>query len=265
MIPEPHATFLSAALEHLKADARLVGVAGGGSLVSGVMDEFSDLDLIIAVEPLSYDAVLADRMRIAESLGPLLAGFTGEHVGEPRLLICLYGPTPLLHVDLKFVSLPDIGRRVEDPVVFWERDGRLTGALKGGAARFPQPHLQWIEDRFWVWVHYGAGKIGRGELFEAVDFLAFLRGQVLGPLALLRAGARPSGVRKLELVAPEFAKELQTTLSTYEPRSCASALSAAIALYRELREQLASNDLQLRRDAEAAAVAYLAEVRARCT
>ena len=44
------------------------------------------------------------RVQLAESLHLLLAAFTGEHVGEPRLLICLYR-SPLLHVDLKYVSL----------------------------------------------------------------------------------------------------------------------------------------------------------------
>ncbi|MER7057532.1 MULTISPECIES: hypothetical protein [unclassified Streptomyces] len=34
------------------------------------------------------------------------------------------------------------------------------------------PDLQWIEDRFWIWVHYGATKLGRGELFEVNGFLA---------------------------------------------------------------------------------------------
>ncbi|NRS94850.1 hypothetical protein DFH40_002566 [Clostridium beijerinckii] len=45
-----------------------------------------------------------ERIKIAESLGTLLSAFTGEHVGEPRLLICLCEPE-LLHVDLKFVSI----------------------------------------------------------------------------------------------------------------------------------------------------------------
>ena len=69
-------------------------------------------------------------------LGPLLACFTGEHVGEPRLLIALYGP-PLLHVDLKFVAERDLDVRVEDGRVLWQRDGALDRALaprRGGLA-----------------------------------------------------------------------------------------------------------------------------------
>jgi hypothetical protein len=262
-VPEPHAAFLEHALERLEKDERLVGVAAGGSYVTGSMDEFSDLDLVIAVEPAAYQSVTTERQSIAQGLGPLLAAFTGEHVGEPRLLICLYGP-PLLHVDLKFVSLPDAALRVENPTVLWERDGRLSAALGAGIPVFPEPDLQWIEDRFWIWVHYGAGRIGRGELFDAIDSLSFLRTQVLGPLALLSQGARPSGVRKVEFLAPELADDMQPTLATYSARSCAAALRAAANLYVKLRRRMADGTLQCHLPAEAAAMAYLGEVEARC-
>jgi predicted nucleotidyltransferase len=260
--PEPHAAFLRSAVARLSEDPRLVGVAAGGSYLTRTMDEFSDVDLVIAVEPAAYLSVLDDRPRVARSLGPLLAAFTGEHVGEPRVLICLYGP-PLLHVDLKFVSLPDVAGRVEDPSVLWERGGRLTAALAASAARFPEPDLQWIEDRFWVWVHYGAAKIGRGELFEACDFLAFIRAQVLGPLALKLRGARPSGVRRLELVAPDLAEEMRSTLAAYDPRSCGAALQSAAEMYRRLRRALAVPALVLCTEAEHAAMAHLEAVSAR--
>ena len=261
-VPEPHASFLRSAVTRLRDDPRLVGVAAGGSYLTGTMDEFSDLDLVVAVDPPAYPQVMQERHRIAASLGPLLSAFTGEHVGEPRVLICLYGP-PLLHVDLKFVALADAAQRVEDPAVLWERDGRLTTALRTGEARYPARDLQWLEDRFWVWVHYGAGKIGRGELFEAQDMLAAIRALVLGPLMLQTTSARPNGVRRLEHVAPGWAREMQATVAKYEPRSCALALRAAAQIYRALRGAAATADLVVRKDAEAAAMAYLDGILAR--
>jgi len=261
-VPEPHAAFLRSGVARLSEDRRLVGVAAGGSYLSRTMDEFSDLDLVIAVEPEAYASVGRERRTIAERLGPVLAAFTGEHVGEPRVLICLYGP-PLLHVDLKFVRLADAAERVEDAAVLWERDGRLTAAFATRPARFPEPDLQWIEDRFWVWVHYGATKIGRGELFEACDFLGFLRTQVLGPLSLKLRGARPTGVRRLEQLAPDLAAEMRATLAAYDARSCALALASAAGMYRRLRQAVAAGPLSLRPEAEHAAMAYLDEVSAR--
>lgn len=260
-LPAAHAAFLDRALPTLAADPRLVGVAAGGSYLAGTLDEWSDLDLVVAVEPAAYDAVMAERQAIAAGLGPLLVAFTGEHVGEPRLLVCLYGP-PLLHVDLKFVRVEDAAERVEDPAVLWERDGRLTAALARGAARFPAPDPQWIEDRIWIWVHYVAGKVGRGELLEAVDALAFVRGLALGPLALASRGARPSGVRKIEQAAPDLAPRFHRTVARCEPRACLAALDEAIALYRVLRAELASPGLRRHDAAEEAAIAYVRAVAA---
>jgi len=254
-VPEPHRSFLSRGVDALAADPRIVGVAGGGSLVTGGMDEFSDLDLVVAVEPAAHAQVMVDRRRIAASVGTLLIAFTGEHVGEPRLLICLYDE-PLLHVDLKFVSLPDVAVRVEDPIVLWERDGRLTRALGEGRAEYPAPDPQWIEDRFWVWVHYVAGKIGRGELFEAIEAVGLMRTLALGPLALLRHGARPTGVRRIERLAPAAAHQLRHTVSRHDRDECAAALRAAVDVYRSLR----AADVERRTDAERAAMQYLSRV-----
>ena len=262
-LPRVHAAFLERALPILGADARLVGVAAGGSLVGGRMDEFSDIDLVLAVEPDAYEEVTRDRHAIARALGPLVAAFTGEHVGEPRLLICLYDGRdgdPPLHVDLKFVALPDVAVRVEDPVVLWERDDRLSRALAAGVARWPYPDLRWIEDRFWVWVHYVAQKLGRGELFEAVDSLAFFRWQVLAPLAVVEAGGRPAGVRRLESLAPARAAALEATVCAYDRAACGRALLAAIDLYRDLRRSVAPDGFVPDEEAERVAEGYLRQV-----
>ena len=238
-------------VEVLSRDPRIAGVAVAGSWLTG-LDEFSDLDLVIAVFPDDEAAVSRERFAIAGSLGPLLSAFSGEHVGEPRLLICLYGP-PLLHVDLKLVALPDLARRVDEPHILWQREDLLTRALAGTTAVYPRPDLQWIEDRFWIWVHYGALKIGRGELFETIDFLGFLRARVLGPLLLERAGLTPAGVRRIEERLPEVVPALAATVPAHDRASCGRALLATIALYRELRE---GHPLERRSTTEAAAIAY---------
>jgi hypothetical protein len=263
-LPAPHAAFLDGALPVLATDERIVGIAAGGSYALDAVDEFSDLDLVIAIEPFAHENVLAEAQMTAATLGSLLVAFTGEHVGEPRLLICLYQVgESLVHVDLKFVALPDVAKRVEDPVVLWERDGRMTDALATGVARFPDPDPQWIEDRIWTWVHYVAAKIGRGELLEAVDSLAFVRGLALGPLALASRRARPTGVRKLERAVPELASRFARTVASCDRRACLAALEEAITLYRDLRTEMALDDLHRHDAAEAAAVAYVSEIASR--
>jgi hypothetical protein len=253
---EMHTQFVGKVVELLQADARIDGVAVGGSWIARQMDEYSDLDFVIGVSPEHHAAVLAEREAIAARLGPLLAAFPGDFLGEPRLLICLYGP-PLLHVDLKLVATPDLARRIEDPEVLWERDGALTRAMAAAPARWLTPDLQWSEDRFWTWVHYAATKLARGELFEVIDFLGFLRRVVLGPLAAVADGSRPNGVRRLERSAPTALADLKRTIALHDHASCVAALRAAIALYRTLRDRLHTTAFVRRDEAEAHAVRFL--------
>ena len=103
--------------------------------------------------------------------------------------------------------------------MLWHRSGQLGDPLATKAARFPAPDPQWLEDRFWVWVHYTATKAARGELFETLAALSALRSMMLGPLILLGAGARPSGVRKIELL----------TATTPARRDGSSASSAGVS------------------------------------
>lgn len=261
IVPEPHRQFLQRLIEILRTDTRIVGVAIGGSYLTNSIDAFSDLDLVIAIEPNEYSSVMTSRKPIAASLGTLLAAFTGEHVGEPRLLICLYDK-PLLHVDLKFVCLEDVAERIEEPVILWEREGRFTKALEHGKPEFPSPNQQWIEERFWIWVHYVLTKIGRGELFEAIESLSFLRQNVLGPLALYRSGGCPSGVRKIETIAPEFAMELRRTVAGYDAADCLRALRVSIGLYRSLCPHASGIEIEWK--AERAAMDYFSIIEQRC-
>jgi predicted nucleotidyltransferase len=259
-LPSLHADFVARALPILAADPRIVGVAAAGSTARPeTMDEHSDLDLVVAVEPDRYEEMMAGRVALARSLGPLLHAFPGDHVGAPHLLICLYGP-PLLHVDLKFVPLPDAAQRVDENVVLCDDDGRLAATLADGRARYPQPDLQWMEDRLWTWVHYLGGKIARGELFEAIDGLGFIRARVLGPLALRQVGAQPNGVRRLESAAPGLVPRFAETVALPDAHSCLCAVRATIDLYRLLRDAADQPGLVRRADVEREATAFLASV-----
>ena len=260
MIPKKHKEFIDKAINILKEDLRIVGIKAGGSYITEDMDEFSDVDLVIVVSPESYDVVMNERDMIAESLGELLSSFIGFHVGEPRLLICLYGPE-LLHVDLKFVSLEEVADRVEDAVILWERDNKISERLKDKEAIFPIPTMQHIEDRMWIWVHYGAAKIGRGEIFESIEFISFLRQTVIGPLLLRRKGLLPKGVRKLEVNVPESMEDLKDTIAGHSLESCINALYKIVEMYVELRESFITNDFVKRERAEKLCMEYLDKIK----
>lgn len=229
--------FAKRVVEVLKDDQTIIGLAGAGSLITNEIDKWSDLDLVVVTR----DDLNADKSKMLEyanRFGNLLSAFTGEHVGEKRLLICLYDE-PLLHVDIKFVTLNEFEERIENPMVLLDRDNAIQTVIDTTKAEFPMPDYQWIEDRFWTWVHYGLLKIGRGEYFEALDFMGFLRMVVFGPLLHIKNNNLPRGVRKVEttLSIPDF-KSLSGTLSSNNKESLLIAVYHAVELYTSLRQDL---------------------------
>jgi predicted nucleotidyltransferase len=247
--------FAEKAKQILADDENVIGLAVGGSWITNEMDEYSDLDLVLVTKkkiPDDKNSMLA----YAEKLGNFLCGFTGEHVGEPRLLICLY-ENPLLHVDIKFLTLQEFHTRVETPVILLDKDDQLETAIKNSRSLFPYPDYQWIEDRFWTWIHYALLKIGRGEYLEALDFFGFLRMTVFGPLIHIRNKNLPRGVRKVETsVEKADLTGLLSTIPGYNRESLLQAIQNSVNLYRELREELFDEKIILRSRTEKNVMEY---------
>ncbi|RPE81966.1 hypothetical protein EDC50_1169 [Vulcaniibacterium tengchongense] len=234
-LPALHLEFVERVRNEVEKDARLTALLAGGSYIHGGFDEHSDLDFTVVVHDESYGEVMASRDEFARRAGELLAAFTGEHVGEPRLLICLYGP-PLIHVDLKFVRGSDLGRLVERPAVLFARDPQqLEARLDSAAIAWPNASPDWFEQRAWIWLHYGATKLARGELFEAIGMLAFFREQVLGPMLHRRAGRPQRGVRRIEALGGPGVEQLASTLPAFDAVSVRAAFLAAVDMYLDLR------------------------------
>lgn len=246
----------------LEQDENVIGLAVGGSWLTGQIDQFSDLDLLLVTrERISGDK--SKMLAYAERLGNFLSGFTGEHVGEPRVLICLYD-NPLLHVDIKFLTPEELEQRVEDPVILLDKDQQLQSVIDKTPAVFPYPDYQWIEDRFWTWIHYALLKIGRGEYLEAFDFTGFLRMVVFGPLLHIKNGNLPRGVRKVESeLQKEDFQALESTIPACNKASLLAALRNAVEVYRYLRAALFDSTVDLKTETENRIMQYFEEIEKR--
>lgn len=251
--------FANRAKAILEQNENVLGLAVAGSWLTNQLDEFSDLDLIVVTrEKISHNVKLM--MDYAKELGHFLSGFTGEHVGEPRLLICLYDQ-PLLHVDIKFLTLDEFELRVETPMLLIDREGQLAKIVASAEAQFPYPDYQWIEDRFWIWIHYALLKIGRGEYLEAYDFMAFLRMVVFGPLLHIKNGNLPRGVRKVETdLCQEDFDALLKTVSIYDQISLMQGLRDAVKLYLQLRSILFDDSVEYHVQTAQAVMRYFDEL-----
>jgi predicted nucleotidyltransferase len=243
----------------LEADENVIGLVVPGSWLTNELDDFSDLDLILVTKhKVSNDKNLM--LDYAKRLGSLLSGFTGEHVGEPRVLICLFD-NPLLHVDIKFLILDELYSRIETPTLLIDKSGQLEEVINNSQAKFPYPDYQWIEDRFWTWIHYALLKIGRGEYLEAYDFMGFLRMVVFGPLLHIKNDNLPRGVRKVETeLKSEDLVKLKLTIPIYDRQSLLDSLRSAVSLYRQLRTELYQNKVNLYHDTEKKVMNYFDQI-----
>ena len=252
--------FANAVVEIIKKDSNVIGLAAGGSFITNELDEYSDLDLVLITKKMI--AGNKEKMiNYAKSFGDFISGFTGDHVGEPRLLVCLFD-SPLLHVDIKFLTLPEFSDRVENPVVLFEKDNQLTKIITSTKAQWPQPDFQWLEDRFWTWVHYVAGKAARGEYFECIDGIDFIRSKVLAPLLQLKNKKRPRAMRKVETeLTLSDLENLKITVAQYNKESILKALDNTVSIYKSLRRKLYADTIQLQTRAEKKSVEYLKRIK----
>lgn len=252
--------FADRTVEIVTNDETIIGLAVAGSWLTNEIDEFSDLDLILVTKEKITDHK-AKMLAYAKRFGDFLSGFTGEHVGEPRVLICLYD-NPLLHVDIKFVTLNEFRQRIETPVILLDKKGQLREVLEQTEPKFPYPDYQWIEDRFWTWVHYALLKIGRGEYVEALDFFGFLRMVVFGPLLHIKNNNLPRGVRKVETQLPtkDF-EQLQATIPMYSKASLLDSLQNSVMLYQQMRKELFTADVQLQTNTEIKVMEYFEQLK----
>jgi hypothetical protein len=234
-LPVLHQAFVDRLCAVVAGDPRIDALLAGGSLVHGGVDEQSDIDVVVVVAGDAYAQVMASRHAFAEGLSDLLSAFTGEHVGEPRLLICLYGP-PLLHVDFKFVTADDLASMVERPLILWARDAAAIAAkLDAARIAWPDRDAEWFEARAWVWLHYGAAKLKRGELHEALAMLGFFREQVLGAMLHRRAARSQRGLRRIEAHGLDPDDLLKSTIAGHDAGEIRAALLASADAYLALR------------------------------
>ncbi|MDQ3020335.1 MAG: aminoglycoside 6-adenylyltransferase [Bacteroidota bacterium] len=252
--------FADKVVQRIKDDKNVIGVALGGSMITDEIDEFSDLDIVLVTS----NKISIDKKKMltyANKFGSLLSAFTGEHVGDTRVLICLYDK-PLLHVDIKFLTLREFHTRVEDPIILFDTKNQLLNVINSTKAEHYFPGYQWIEDRFWCWIHNGALKLGRSEYFEAINFIAFLREKVISPLLLIKNKSLPKGLRRVEKkLSGQDLERLKSTIAKYDKNSIYESLNNIISIYRSLRKDLYPSDIRLKPEAEKKSVEYFMQIK----
>jgi hypothetical protein len=233
-----HRRRLETVCRNAMGEPNILGMLIGGSFASGEADVYSDLDMQIVVPDEAMEETSRELRRMAEAAAPVAAAFSAEHVGVPHMLIVLY--EDLIHADFEPVAVSRLGARNAGLAahVLWERDGIISSVLPGTHEDDPEADLRWIEDRMWTWSWYIQTKVLRGELYEVLDGLQYVRDNVLFKLLAMGRGERPTGARRVEARIGEWSDRFADTLPVLSRESMMEALRATMALYQLLADPL---------------------------
>ena len=233
-----HRAKAEAACRAALADPDVVAMVVTGSFATGGADELSDVDLRVYVRTDSVQSVVARIPDLAAAAGRVVALFVAEHLGIPTLTIVLYDD--LVHVDFDVVAADRAAEHNDGlpAVVLWEREP-ISDALPGTYAQEVAAGVRWLEARIWTWSWYIQSKVLRGELYEALDGLQYVRDQVLFRLLAYHGERRPAGGRRAEAVVGDLGDAFARTVATsLDPASVLAALREEIDLYRRLADPL---------------------------
>jgi hypothetical protein len=118
-----------------------------------------------------------------------------------------------------------------------------------------------MEDRFWIWIHYTVGKIARGEFFEAIDAIGYIRANVVGQLMHIKNNDLPRAMRKVEAkFQADQIHDLKKTIPDHNQRSLLISLHKLVDLYKQLRNGLFDENIRVQEKTEIAVMKYLSEI-----
>lgn len=217
-------------------DPDVVAMVVTGSFATGIADELSDVDLRLYARPDAVEGVVARVPDLASAAGSVVALFVAEHLAIPTLTIVLYDD--LVHVDFDVVAADRAAEHNDGlpAVVLWEREP-ISDVLPGTYAPQVAAGVRWMEARIWTWSWYIQSKVLRGELYEALDGLQYVRDQVLFRLLAFHGERRPAGGRRAEAVVGDHRDAFARTIPrSLDPATVLAALREEIDLYRVLAD-----------------------------
>lgn len=169
-----------------------------GSGVTGSLDRLSDLDLEVLVHPGQEVAPIRREVDEAvRALGPMVAHFPANHLGlaDLSVYVLAFEGEPL-KIDVWTADL-GILPALSGAAILHDPSGVVEGRRAQGGPPWAVDYDD-LHNKFVGWMWFTTIKLLRGNLFEAVESLDFMRGYSLLPFLLLVAGAPAQGYRLLE-------------------------------------------------------------------
>ncbi|MGE0172337.1 MAG: hypothetical protein AB7T49_06115 [Oligoflexales bacterium] len=236
-----HAQVLEAVVRYFSNRSEIAGAFVSGSLVTGGMDQFSDLDLgFLCKDTDSRSKIWGERWDW--NIAPWFHRFDADHI-KPNFVIYFFEPD--IHVDLCFYVQDDLPTQRGAPFkVAWDSTALLTPwarSMNSWPAASPEwSHAVHEDERFWAWIHYSLSHVRRGEYYDIASYFYALRGIVEQWHARL-SGSAEFETRRLEMRAdPSVVSHLGLCFPNPDLSSLKSSLQALIDIHQSQRMRVAS-------------------------
>lgn len=216
-----------------------LAVAVSGSLASGEMDEYSDLDLeLIVPEEQQVGQTIEWLIEAAHSLGGALASFPATHLGLRDLRIFFFERDgAVAKADVWVMSAKSFDAMPRAKLVI-DPGGRLRArrSVLSNNKAWQEPDFSDLHNKFAGWIWYTCIKIARGEYTEAADSLGTMRSFALLPCLQYVHGLPYEGYRKLETRFPAGA--VAALQATYPAQMSLAELVRALSALTEMFEEV---------------------------
>ena len=229
-------------VQELERDARVCAAWLSGSFGRGVEDEWSDLDLHVAVEDADFDRVLAEREELYRRVGtPILIQPELPSDSVPGGLFQLVLYTGPIEVDWNIGPVGQAVRPVAHRLLFARSDIPVVRPR----SLSPAERRQFIENRltfFWAMAPIAVKHCGRGDTRAAVAQIGLLTAALI---ALQRLIAEPGGPDPLlhgtnRPIEPEIDVSLPRTGPTITPLNALQVIEELCAQMEQLHAAVAA-------------------------
>jgi predicted nucleotidyltransferase len=250
-------------VEVLEADPRVQAVWLSGSFGRGEADEWSDLDLHVAVEDASFPALLEERAELYAAIDrPLLIQqeMPSNSIGGGRFQLVVY-PGPI-EVDWNIGPVGE-AERPHDSVLLVDRVEIPEWTLPPQTSDEQRRQAEWDLTFFWAMAPIAVKYAGRGETHQVASQIDLLAGAYISLWRLLVEpdGFDPHHTSLNRPLGPELTARLPRLGWTIDPPAALAVIGALCKEVEQFHPALAARGVSIpsAMPGEVAALSAIAE------